>query len=449
MIDLKLSEIAISINGDFCGEDKNIKGVSTDTRTIKKDQLFIGLRGPNFNGNEFINVAKKNGAAACVVDSNIVNDIQAIHVKDTKLALGDLARVWRKRLSSVFIGITGSNGKTTLKEMLSTCFSQNHKTFNTVGNYNNDIGMPLMILDMNNTYEYAVLEMGASKPGDIKYLVDVAYPDVVLINNAAPAHLDGFNSINGVANAKGEILQGRVTPKFAILNHDDSFYNLWAEMASNSEIMNFGSNSDAMIYPECITLEKNYSSFELRTPNGSINILLKLLGMHNVLNACAAAAVMLSQSKTLSEIKSGLEATAPVSGRLEMKESHHGHEIIDDTYNSNPKSMSVAIEFLRKSDKTKVFVMGDMLELGKEKESLHKDLGKKLNDADIDYLFGIGELTKHAVDSFEKNGFWYEDIDCMIEDIASMMLKNREMSILVKGSRSMKMERVIKVLSVQ
>jgi UDP-N-acetylmuramoyl-tripeptide--D-alanyl-D-alanine ligase len=448
MIDLKLSEIAISINGDFCGEDKIIKGVSTDTRTIKKDQLFIGLRGPNFNGNEFINVAKKNGAAACVVDSNIVNDIQTIHVKDTKLALGDLARVWRKRLSSVFIGITGSNGKTTLKEMVSTCFSQNHKTFNTAGNYNNDIGMPLMILDMNNTYEYAVLEMGASKPGDIKYLVDVAYPDVVLINNAAPAHLDGFKSINGVANAKGEILQGKVTPKFAILNHDDSFYNLWAEMASNSEIMTFGSNSDAMIYPERITLEKNYSSFDLRTPKGSINIHLKLLGMHNILNACAAAAVLLSQSKTLSEIKNGLEATTPVSGRLVIKESQHGHEIIDDSYNSNPKSMSVAIEFLRKRDKTKVFVMGDMLELGKEKESLHKELGKKLNDADIDYLFGIGELTKHAVDSFKNNGFWYEDIDCMIEDIASMMLKNREMSILVKGSRSMKMERVVKVLSV-
>ncbi len=449
MIDLKLSEIAISINGNFRGEEKNIRGVSTDTRTIKEDQLFFGLRGPNFNGNEFINVAKKNGAAAYVVDSKNINDIQTIHVKDTKLALGDLARVWRKRLSPVFIGITGSNGKTTLKEMVSTCFSQNHKTFNTVGNYNNDIGMPLMILDMNNTYEYAVLEMGASKPGDIKYLVDVAYPDVVVINNAAPAHLVGFESINGVANAKGEILQGEVTPKFAILNHDDSFYDLWVEMASNSEIISFGSNCDAMIHPERVSLERNYSSFILRTPMGSINIHLKLLGMHNVLNACAAAAVMLSQSKSLSEIKNGLESTIPVSGRLEIKESQHGHEIIDDTYNSNPTSMSVAIEFLRKREKTKVFVMGDMLELGKEEERMHKELGEKLNHADIDYLFGIGELAKHTVDSFEKEGFWYEDIDCMIDDIASMMLKNREMSILVKGSRSMKMERVIKVLSVQ
>ena len=449
MIDLKLSEIAILINGDFHGEEKIIRGVSTDTRTIKKDQLFFGLRGPNFNGNEFINDAKKNGAAAFVVDSNNANDVQTIFVKDTKLALGDLARVWRKRLPPVFIGITGSNGKTTLKEMVSTCFSQNHKTFNTVGNYNNDIGMPLMILDMNNTYEYAVLEMGASKPGDIKYLVDVAYPDVVLINNAAPAHLDGFKSINGVANAKGEILQGKVTPKFAILNHDDSFYDLWAEMASNSEIMSFGSNCDAMIYPEHVSLERNNSSFKLRTPMGSINIHLKLLGMHNVLNACAAAAVMFSQSKSLSEIKTGLEATTPVSGRLEIKKSKHGHEIIDDTYNSNPTSMSAAIEFLRKREKTKVFVMGDMLELGKEKESMHKELGKKLNHSDINYLFGIGELTKHTVDSFEKDGFWYEDIDCMIEDIASMMQKNRGMTILVKGSRSMKMERVIKVLSVQ
>jgi UDP-N-acetylmuramoyl-tripeptide--D-alanyl-D-alanine ligase len=219
-------------------------------------------------------------------------------------------------------------------------------------------------------------------------------------------------------------------------------------MASSSEIISFGSNCDAMIYPECVSLERNYSSFKLRTPTGSIKIHLKLLGMHNVLNACAAAAVMISQSKSLSEIKGGLEAARPVSGRLEVKKSQYGHEIIDDTYNSNPTSMSAAIEFLKKREKIKVFVMGDMLELGKEKESMHKELGEKLNHADIDYLFGIGELTKHAVDSFEKDGFWYENIDCMIEDIASMMLKNREMSILVKGSRSMKMERVIKGLSV-
>lgn len=443
MISMKLTEIAKSLNGEFNGSDQIIKGVSIDTRSIKKDELFFAVKGPNFDGNDYASEALNKGASAAIIDNPDISNKQKILVSNAKSALGELARLWKHKLSSQIIAVTGSNGKTTLKEILGNCLSVNHKTFSTKGNFNNDIGLPLMILEINNSYEFAVLEMGANKEHEIEHLVEIASPDIVVINNAALAHLDGFINIDGVARAKGEILQGSKSPNFAILNRDDNYFDLWSNMGKQSEIISFGSDSKAMVYPKNIVLEKNHCSFDLNCPHGSETINLNLPGMHNIINACAASAVMYSLSKDISEIKKGLESVTPVTGRLEFISLASGHEIINDTYNANPKSTLAAIDYLKVNSNTRVFVFGDMLELGINKEQMHNMIGEKLNEADIDYLFGFGGMAKYTVNQFDNHGLWYEDINLLIKDLKELMLEGNDMTILVKGSRSMRMERVI------
>jgi UDP-N-acetylmuramoyl-tripeptide--D-alanyl-D-alanine ligase len=300
-----------------------------------------------------------------------------------------------------------------------------------------------MIFEMNNSYEFAVLEMGANKEHEIEHLVEIASPDIVVINNAALAHLDGFMNIDGVAKAKGEILQGSKSPNFAILNRDDNYFDLWSNMGKQSEIISFGSDSKAMVYPKNIILEKNQCTFDLNCPHGLETINLNLPGMHNIINACAASAVMYSLSKDISEIKEGLESVAPVTGRLEFISLTSGHEIINDTYNANPKSTLAAIDYLKANSNTKIFVFGDMLELGINKEKMHNMIGDKLNEADVDYLFGFGEMAKYTINKFNNHGLWYEDINLLIKDLKKLMLEDNDITILVKGSRSMRMERVI------
>tara|TARA_B100001063_G_scaffold47822_1_gene41692 strand:- start:2 stop:1348 length:1347 start_codon:yes stop_codon:yes gene_type:complete len=443
MISMKLTEIAESLNGKFNGSDRVIKGVSIDTRNIKKDELFFAIKGSNFDGNDYANEALNKGACAAIIDNPYISNNQKILVPNVKSALGELARLWKSKLPSQIIAVTGSNGKTTLKEILGTCLSVTHKTFSTKGNFNNDVGLPLMIFEMNNSYEFAVLEMGANKEHEIEHLVEIASPDIVVINNAALAHLDGFINIDGVAKAKGEILQGSKSPNFAILNRDDNYFDLWSNMGKQSEIISFGSDSKAMVYPRNIILEKNYCTFDLNCPHGLETINLNLPGIHNVINACAAAAVMYSLSKDISEIKKGLESVTPVTGRLEFISLKSGHEIINDTYNANPKSTLAAIDYLKSNRNTKVFVFGDMLELGVNKRQMHNIIGDKLNEAGVDYLFGFGEMTKYTVNKFNNHGLWYEDINLLINDLKKLMLEDNGITILVKGSRSMRMERVI------
>jgi len=443
MIELKLSEVAKFVGGTFEGVDKSFRGVSTDTRKIRENELFIALKGLNFNGNDFIDDAFKKGAAGCIVDYKKEKDKQNIFVEDTRIALGKLAYCWREEMSSKIIAITGSNGKTSLKELMASCISIKANSLSTEGNLNNDIGLPLMLLELNSSHEFAVLEMGANRPKEIEYLVNIANPDVVVINNASAAHLEGFVDLNGVAKAKGEILQGRVAPKYAILNYDDAYFNLWKEMAFNSKVISFGINSKAMIYPRNIKIQKEFSSFHLVLPDDSIDVRLKLPGNHNVMNACAAGAIMYSLGRPSKEIKEGLERVSSVAGRLQLMHSRSGHTIINDSYNANPTSTVAAIEYLKSMNNKKIFVFGDMKELGDNSSNMHAVIGEKVKNMGIDYIYAVGEMTKYTVREFGDNGFWFASIDELIVNLHSVMRENRNMSILVKGSRSMRMERVV------
>lgn len=443
MIELRLSEAAKFIGGAFEGIDKAFRGVSTDTRKIRENELFIALKGLNFNGNDFVNEAFTKGAAGCIVGYEKKKDKQSIFVDDTRIALGKLAYYWREEMPSKIIAITGSNGKTSLKELLASCISIKANTLSTEGNLNNDIGLPLMLLKLNSSYEFSVLEMGANRPKEIEYLVNLANPHVVVINNAAIAHIEGFNDLNGVAKAKGEILQGRVAPKYAILNYDDAYFSLWNEMAINSEVISFGLNSKAMIYAKNIQIQKEFSHFHLILPDDSIDIRLKLPGNHNIMNACAAGAVMYSLGRSSREIKEGLEKVSSVTGRLQLMDSRSGHTIINDSYNANPTSTVAAIEYLKSMSNKKIFVFGDMKELGDNSNDMHAVIGEKARNMGIDYLYAVGEMTKYTVKEFGNNGFWFTSIDELIANLRSMMRDNKNMSILVKGSRSMRMERVV------
>ena len=295
------------MRGILHGDDRTFAGVSTDTRTVKNDELFFALSGPNFNGGDFVAKAAEQGAAGAVVSEAATSDIAQIAVDDTRLALGQLGAAWRKQQSATVVGVTGSNGKTTLKEMIFACLTQAAPTIATAGNLNNDIGMPLMLLRIDSSHEYAVLEMGANHGGEIAYLTSLALPDVVVITNAGPSHLEGFGSLTGVAHAKGEILQGDRRPRCAILNADDDFYAYWLTLVADIDVLSFGLGDAADIHASQIQTGKEETSFRLHLPAAAIDICLPLPGIHNVRNACAAAAVAVALDLSLAQIKTALE----------------------------------------------------------------------------------------------------------------------------------------------
>ena len=449
MIKLSLKNATKIINGDLNGEDKNFFGVSTDSRNIKKNQLFFALKGLNFNGNTFSQAALSRQAAACVIDEKKFHTVGNILVKDAHIALGELASAWKESLNTKIIAITGSNGKTTLKEIVANCLSIDSHILCTEGNYNNHIGLPLMLLKLNKGHEYAVLEMGANHPKEIDYLVSLTNPHIAIINNAGPAHLEGFESLDGVAKAKGEILQGDIPPAYAILNYDDRYFGLWREMAVRSDIISFGLDSKATIYAKDVELRNNYSSFKLMFPENAINIKLPILGKHNIMNAIAAAAILYALKKPISLIKNGLESIRTIPGRLQLMNGLYNHCVINDTYNANPTSTIAAIGILGKMDKTNCLVFGDMKELGEKSRLMHESIGRAAKDADIDIVVATGEMTKYTVSKFGPQGYWFKTIEELLDYLHELIRLTPDMNILVKGSRSMQMERVINEITKQ
>ena len=348
MIKLSLSEAANHMDGEFYGSDRDFHGINTDSRNINPDELFFAIRGPTFNGNKFSEQALMKNAAACVIDDKNFQSNETILVENTQIALGKLANAWRQRMTAKITAITGSNGKTSVKEILNNCLSISAKILSTDGNFNNHIGLPIMLLRLDESHEYGILEMGANHPREIDYLVNLTDPFIVLINNAGPAHLLGFRDINGVAKAKGEILQGKLPPKYACLNYDDKYYDLWRDMAKKSTVVSFGFNPNASVFAKDIevNLVDRISSFTLVLPESSTNIELPVLGKHNIMNTCAAAAVMYCLGMPIKNIKLGLEAPVIVPGRLNFLKGINNHCVIDDSYNANPTSTNAAIDLL-------------------------------------------------------------------------------------------------------
>lgn len=444
MIEGTLAAAAHIMNGTLLGTDRSYAGVSTDTRMLGQDELFFALQGPNFDGGAFVSAAAERSAAAAVLCEAVDVDIPQITVDDTRLALGTLAASWRQRMPAKVIGITGSNGKTTVKAILANCLSQSAETLATRGNLNNDIGMPLMLLSLSENHRYAVIELGANHPGEIAYLTSLARPDVVMITNAAPAHLEGFGDLDGVASAKGEILQGDVSPVFVVLNADDPYFAYWNSLLSGDTVISFGVEANASVFATDVEADGDLMIFNLHIHAEEIPIRLPLAGIHNVSNACAAAAVLHGLGMDGKQIRQGLESVQAVSGRLQPVERITSVTVYDDSYNANPQSVIAAAEFLAAQPGHNWLVLGDMGELGEDEVLLHKAVGRAAKRLGIDRILATGKLSKNTVKTFGNGAQWYESIDGLVEEL--QRTATEDTNILIKGSRFMEMERVVEAL---
>ena len=445
MIVSTLSRAANDMNGTLRGDDVTFRGVSTDTRLLRPGELFVALKGPNFDGTAFVEQAARGNAAGAVVSQPVDAPLPTITVGDTLEALGQLAAAWRRKMPADVIGITGSNGKTTLKELLASCLSISDETLATHGNLNNEIGVPLMLLRMNDKHRYAVIEMGANHHGEIAYLTSLVSPKVVAITNAAPAHLEGFGSVEGVARAKGEILTDRSRPECAVLNADDDYFAYWKSLVADVNVLTFGVSAGADVRASQIEATGDGSRFTLHLPDAQVEVRLSLAGKHNVVNACAAAAIAHALGIGEAQIAKGLEAVVPVGGRLQPVRSGSGAILYDDSYNANPVSVQAAAEFLASQEGRHWMVLGDMAELGGDAELLHAHTGWVIRESGVENLLATGPLAQKAVESYGPDGRWFQGIDELIDALLASISPGD--IVLVKGSRSMGMERVVNALT--
>lgn len=451
-ISMKLSDAAKILEAPMIGEDGVFKNICTDTRSLSSGDVYVALRGDHFDGHDFISNAADEGAVAVIVDKKCKNKITQIVVEDTRIALGLLAMKWRSDFDGPLIGLTGSNGKTTVKEMLAGILGQKGPVLATLGNFNNDIGVPLTLYRLQPSHRYAVIEMGANHSGEIQYLTNIVSPSVALITNAAPAHLEGFGSLDGVAKAKGEIFQGLSDKGIAIINYDDPYYDLWKSYAGVHSIISFGTNQAADVFAtwsEKVDGNDYGNDIELHTKEGSVHISLAMPGKHNVMNALAASAAALAVGANLSEIKAGLQAVRTVPGRSQRKSGVNGSTIIDDTYNANPASLGAALNVLSSCKGTKILILGDMAELGAETESLHRDAGNQVMTAGIDVFYATGDFSRHAINAYcdngGQNGLFFETQDTLLDTVKNSLREGT--TVLIKGSRSMCMERIVAALT--
>ncbi len=445
---LLLSELAGFINGQLHGVDSIIESISIDTRTLSANSVYIALSGQRFDGHDFITQAEQGGAVAVVVERLVETQLAQIVVNDTRLALAELAGAWRQRFPVKLIAVTGSNGKTTVKEMTAAILSVHDEVLFTQGNLNNEIGVPLTLLRLDEKHQYAVVEMGANHAGEIAYSCRYACPDIALLNNVGSAHLEGFGSIEGVARAKSEIFQGLADKGVAIVNRDDDFYAFCRSFAEDKKVMSFGLHPQADVKAEsiqCSIVEHQFvTAFDLCWGSEKIAINLSLAGEHNVLNALAASAACLAAGISLLQIKQGLESVLPVKGRLQPMLTQQRALLIDDTYNANPDSLKVALDVLLHSGQESWVVLGAFAELGDVSINLHQKLGKLMQEKGIKRLFAIGDEAKAAVDSFGAEAVFFNDQQQLINDLKQQLTGNE--TLLIKGSRSQHMERVVTAL---
>ena len=448
-----LSQAAQALHATMSGPDVRFTAVSTDTRTIQPGDLFIALKGENFDGAKFVAQAAQAGAVAAVVNVDSVIDgapCPLIRVPDTRIALGKLAAHWRSQFDIPLVAITGSNGKTTVKEMLSailrTATGSDETVLSTQGNFNNDIGMPLTLLKLRTHHRYAVIEMGMNHFGEIDYLTHLARPNVAVVNNATGAHLQGLGSIEGVARAKGEIFAGLVSDGTAVINADDTHAALWRKLADKHRVFDF-----ALGYPANIQGKWAAQDFggvvQARTPAGELKFHLKVPGEHNAHNALAAATAALALHVPLTTIVKGLEGFGGVAGRLQRKQALHGATLIDDTYNANPASMHAALEVLAHASGKRIFVLGDMGELGDDAVQFHHEIGVAARELGIERMFALGAMSAAAVSEFGAGAQHFADIENLQKELEKEM--DAQTTVLVKGSRFMKMERVVRFCALQ
>ena len=439
---MRLSEAATFLGGELIGDDLEFFSVSTDTRTLQAGDVYVALKGPRFNGHQHVAEAREKGAKALIVSESIKDSQPKIQVKNTLLALGQLASAWMHQFDPVTVAVTGSCGKTSVKEMLMNILSQQGNTLATEGNFNNEIGVPLTMLRVEQDHQYAVVEMGANQLGEIAYTSGLVMPDVALITNAAAAHIEGFGSADNVAKAKGEIYSGLKASGTAIVNKDDRYADFWMGLLSGKKARTFSlGNPEADCYASALSVnELGQFSFVLHVDQQTIPVALSLLGRHNVINAVAAAAAASAAGASMAAIKAGLEKCRAIQGRL-FPTQIDGLNIIDDSYNANPASIEAAADLLAEIKGVRCMVLGDMAELGTHATTLHANVGRYVAEKGIDVLIAKG---KHAADYFVgftekksagKRCFRYQEYAEIVEHLRSQL---PGATILLKGAQQWK-----------
>ncbi|MHB1401733.1 MAG: UDP-N-acetylmuramoyl-tripeptide--D-alanyl-D-alanine ligase [Thiobacillus sp.] len=442
---MQLSEAAAMLGVPFNGVDAEVLRISTDSRSIQPGDLFIALRGEKFDGGAFAAQALQQGAAGVVLDAAQAPELAAaIRVDDTRLALGRLAAAWRRRFVIPVVAITGSNGKTTVKEMLAAILrvetGSDAAVLKTEGNLNNDIGLPLMLLRLRGTHQFAVLEMGMNHAGEIDYLTRLARPDVALVNNAMTAHVGFLGSIENIARAKGEIFNGLTDAGIAVFNADDPHAGLWREFNARRCVVDFGIRQPASVRGHYQSRDFG-STLAVTLPHACLEIALQVPGEHNAMNALAAAAAAFALDVSLRSIDVGLSGFTGVKGRLQRKPALHGSTFLDDTYNANPDSVKAALAVLAQQPGRKILVLGDMGELGADAVALHAQIGQAARAAGVDRLLALGDLSTETVAAFGAGAMHFERIQELLAELENELAPGT--TVLVKGSRFMQMERVV------
>ena len=396
MISVTLSQLTDILNGELQGADITLDAVTTDTRKLTPGCLFVALKGERFDAHDFADQAKAGGAGALLVSRPLDIDLPQLIVKDTRLAFGELAAWVRQQVPARVVALTGSSGKTSVKEMTAAILSQCGNTLYTAGNLNNDIGVPMTLLRLTPEYDYAVIELGANHQGEIAWTVSLTRPEAALVNNLAAAHLEGFGSLAGVAKAKGEIFSGLPENGIAIMNADNNDWLNWQSVIGSRKVWRFSPNAANSDFTATnIHVTSHGTEFTLQTPTGSVDVLLPLPGRHNIANALAAAALSMSVGATLDAIKAGLVNLKAVPGRLFPIKLAENQLLLDDSYNANVGSMTAAVQVLAEMPGYRVLVVGDMAELGAESEACHVQVGEAAKAAGIDCVLSVGKQS-HA-----------------------------------------------------
>lgn len=447
--EITLSELAARTGGQLIGQDTKFSNVSTDSRNVAAGDLYLALVGERFNGHDFVGVAADQGAVAAVVSEAVETTIPILQVNDTHKALGDIANANRRRSNATVIALTGSQGKTTVKEMVGAILANRAKTLITSKNLNNTIGVPLTLLQLKDQ-EFAVIEMGANGAGEIAFSVGIAEPDIVLITKASAAHIEGFGSLQGIVEAKGEILDGLGESGVAVLNADDKNVDQWQRRAGNRKTVLFSllEKAESQYFASEIDVSKvGELAFKLHCPQGSASIQLNMMGEHNVANAVSASALALEVGASLEDVIKGLASLSSIDGRLKLRSGINGCTLIDDTYNASPDSFFSAIDALMSFPGRKIVIGGDMKELGEESAKSHASVGGYAKRAGVDEFWATGEMSELAVHSFGERAIFFESQNELIEHCRAGA--NQDVVFLVKGSRGAMMENIINELLIK
>jgi UDP-N-acetylmuramoyl-tripeptide--D-alanyl-D-alanine ligase len=440
-----LEFLARACDGRLVGADRSFGAVSIDSRSLEPGDLFVAVKGERFDGHDFVAAAIERGACGLLVSRQLPVDLPQVVVHDTLEALARGARAWRQGFTLPLVGVGGSNGKTSTKEMLAAILRRMGPTLATRGNLNNHIGVPLTLFRLAPEHRAAVIEMGANHAGEIAALVAMASPTVGLVTNAGAEHLEGFGSLEGVARAEGEMFAGLDGSATAVMNADDVFAPLWRELSGTDRIVSFGIEREADFHARSLSFRIEdgawVSGFELETPVGTANVRTALPGRHNVMNASAAAAAAWACGADLRQIVDGLASVQPVRGRLQLKPAQGGAWLVDDSYNANPSSTIAGLEVLGGLEGERWLVLGEMAELGEHAIAGHVEVGRAARAQGVSRLFAVGPGTLHAVEAFGDGGDWFPDSQALAMAVRQALRAG--VTVLVKGSRMNRLETVV------